>query len=343
VSVTIASCGQDGCVDYDAFLLLSFGGPESPDEVMPFLANVTRDRGVPQHRMAEVAEHYFPVGGVSPINARCRDLIEALRPQLGLPIYWGNRNWHPLLTDTLTRMRDDGVRRAIAFVTSPYGSYSSCRQYLDDIAAARAAVGRGAPAVDKLRHYHDHPGFVQPHADAVRAALPPGGARVVFTAHSIPSTMDAASGPEGRRYTAQLHETAELVAAGAGVDDRWDLVWQSRSGPPHVPWLAPDINDHLALLAGRDESAVVVSPIGFICDHMEVVWDLDTEAAQTARRLGLTFARAATPGTDPRFVSMIVDLVAERTKAAPQQRLGRLPVWDRCPADCCVHRGQAHA
>jgi ferrochelatase len=321
---------------YDAFLLVSFGGPEGQADVLPFLQNVTRGRGVPPDRLAEVAEHYRQVGGVSPINEQCRALLAAVAPRLDLPTYWGNRNWHPYLTDTVARMRDDGVRRALAFVTSPYGSYSSCRQYLDDIAAARGAAGPAAPIIDKIRHYHDHPGFIAPHADAVRAAMPAGGARLLFTAHSIPSTMDATSGPAGGRYTAQLTETARLVAAAAGVRQPWDLVWQSRSGPPHVPWLEPDINDHLEALAASGVDAVVVSPIGFVSDHLEVVWDLDTEAARTAQRLGLGFARAGTPGTDPRFVSMVAELVAERVAGAPCRRLGELPVWDACPPACCA-------
>jgi ferrochelatase len=321
-------------VTYDAFLLVSFGGPEGPDDVLPFLENVTRGRGVPPQRLAEVAEHYHHFGGVSPINEQCRALLAALRPYLDLPMYWGNRNWHPHLADTLRAMRADRVRRAIAFVTSAYGSYSACRQYLDDIAAARAAAGPDAPEVDKVRHFHDHPGFVQPLADGVRRAMPAGGARLICTAHSIPSTMDAASGPAGGRYSAQLRETARLVAEAAGVDD-WDLVWQSRSGPPHASWLEPDINDHLVALADKEVTAVVASPIGFVCDHLEVLWDLDIEAAATARRLGLAFHRAATPGTDPRFVAMVAELVAERAVAAPRRRLGDLPVWDRCPVDCC--------
>ena len=336
---------------YDAVVLVSFGGPEGPEDVLPFLRNVTRGRGVPEARLAEVAEHYQHFGGVSPINAQCRELLEELQKEfagaeLDLPLYWGNRNWHPFLAETVRAMRSDGVRRALAFVTSPFGSYSSCRQYLDDIAAARAEVGEGAPVIDKIRHYHDHPGYVRPHADAVRAALATlsdvdiQDVRLVFTAHSVPSAMDACSGPEGGRYSEQLHETARLVAAEAGPDPvEWDLVWQSRSGPPQVPWLAPDINDHLESLADVGVRGVVVSPIGFISDHIEVLWDLDTEAAQTAQRLGLRFARAATPGADPRFVSMVRDLVIERMDpAAPRARLGVLPVWDECPAGCCQSR-----
>lgn len=334
---------------YDAFLLVSFGGPERPDDVLPFLTNVTRGRGVPLERLAEVAEHYQHFGGVSPINARCRDLLAAIRADfaahdLNLPVYWGNRNWQPLLADTLAQMRDDGVRHAVAFVTSAYGGYSSCRQYQEDIATARAAVGPDAPVVAKLRHFHDHPGFVEPHADAVRAALATldpaqrDSTRLVFTAHSIPTAMAATSGPHGGRYEAQLRETAGLVAAAAAADLPYDLVWQSRSGPPHVRWLEPDINDHLAALASSGTTSVVVSPIGFVSDHLEVVWDLDTEAAATAKQLGLDFVRAATPGTDPRFVTMVRELVTERLnppETVPRRRLGTLPIWDACPVNCC--------
>ena len=332
---------------YDAFLLVSFGGPEGPDDVLPFLRNVTRGRGVPEERLVAVAEHYHHFGGVSPINGQCRDLLAALAPAfaaagIDLPIYWGNRNWHPMLADTVAAMRDGGVRRALAFVTSPYGSYSSCRQYLDDIDRARAEVGAGAPEIDKIRHYHDHPGYVHPHADAVHAALgtlperAPARTRLVFTAHSIPTAMEATSGPHGGRYTTQLQETAELVAAAAAPEIPWDLVWQSRSGAPHVPWLEPDVNDHLEALAAAGVTNVVASPIGFVSDHLEVRWDLDIEAAATARKLGLNFARAATPGTDPRFVEMITELVTERLRPdTPRRALGTVPTWDFCPPDCC--------
>ena len=324
---------------YDAFLLLSFGGPEHPDHVMPFLRNVTRGRGVPDERLAEVAEHYYHFGGVSPINQQCRDLLAAL--DLPLPKYWGNRNWDPMLADTVARMRDDGVGSALAFATSAYGGYSSCKQYWEDIAAARAEVGPGAPRIAKLRQFWDHPGFVEPHADAVRASLgtldPARRAttRVVFTAHSIPVSMARTAGPDGGRYEAQLHETAALVHAAAAPDLPWDLVWQSRSGPPQVPWLEPDINDHLTALAEKDVTDVVVSPIGFVSDHLEVLWDLDNEARDTAAELGLGYARAATPGTDPRFVTMVRELVEERTNGIARERLGTLPVWDQCPANCC--------
>ena len=331
---------------YDAFLLLSFGGPEHPDEVMPFLRNVTRGRGVPEERLAEVAEHYHHFGGVSPINQQCRELLAAIEADfaangIGLPAYWGNRNWRPMLADTVAWMRDDGVTSALGFATSAYGGYSSCRQYWEDIAAARAHVGPGAPAITKLRHFWDHPGFVAPHADAVRAALCSldparrSSTRIVFTAHSIPMSMAATAGPDGGRYTAQLLETATLVHAAAAPDLAWDLVWQSRSGPPNVPWLEPDINDHLAALAEKDVTDVVVSPIGFVSDHLEVLWDLDNEAAETAAGLGMGYARAATPGTDPRFVAMVRSLVRERMADQRRERLGTLPVWDVCPAGCC--------
>ncbi|MBV1852271.1 ferrochelatase [Catellatospora tritici] len=333
---------------YDGFLLLSFGGPEHPDEVLPFLHNVTRGRGVPPERLAEVAEHYQRFGGVSPINAQCRELVAAVRGDFAangvdLPVYWGNRNWRPMLADTLAQMRDHGIQRAIALATSGYGSYSSCRQYLQDIAAARAAVGPRAPMVDKLRHFHDHPGYVEPFADAVASALASldvsahDTTRLVFTAHSIPVSMAESSGPTGGRYEAQLRETAGLVAERGAPGLAWDLVWQSRSGAPHIPWLEPDVNEHLKVLAKEGVTQVVVSPIGFVSDHLEVLWDLDEEAAATARQLGLGFARAGTPGADPRFVAMVRDLVRERMEPGTHRRaaLGTLGHWDVCPSHCC--------
>ncbi|GAA3026017.1 ferrochelatase [Streptosporangium longisporum] len=310
--------------NYDALLVVSFGGPEKPDDVMPFLENVVRGRGVPRERLLEVEEHYQRLGGASPINDQCRDLIEAVRPTVDLPIYWGNRNWHPFLEDTVRRMADDGVRRAAAFVTSAYGSYSACRQYRDDIARARAAV-EGAPEIVKLRHYFDHPGFLAAMTDHTRQALdrlPAGvreGARLVFTAHSIPVSMAETAGPEGGLYEAQLRRAAALITEAVGGDRAWDLVWQSRSGAPHIPWLEPDVCDHLEKI---DAPAVVLVPIGFVSDHMEVVYDLDVEAAETAERIGLPLVRAATAGVHPRFVSMVGELVAEPEPLA-------------CPATCC--------
>jgi protoporphyrin/coproporphyrin ferrochelatase len=332
-------------VQYDAFLLVSFGGPEGPEDVLPFLRNVTAGRPVPPERLAAVAEHYDRFGGVSPINQQCRDLLAAVEKEfagagIDLPVYWGNRNWHPYLADTLPAMAADGVSRALAFVTSAYSSYSSCRQYLDNIEAARAAAGPSAPVVDKIRQYFNHPGFIEPNAAAVRqaaASLGGGDYDLVFTAHSIPTAMADASGPAGGAYPAQLAEAAALVAGQIGYERPWRLAYSSRSGPPSQPWLEPDVNDCLADLAAAGSRAVVVSPIGFVSDHMEVKFDLDVEAAETARRLGLGFARAATAGTDPRFVAMIADLVRERTENAPRAALGTMGAGpDACPAGCCI-------
>jgi protoporphyrin/coproporphyrin ferrochelatase len=337
--------------DYDAFLLMSFGGPEGRDDVIPFLQNVTAGRGVPPERLEQVAEHYYLFGGVSPINQQCRDLLAALDKEfaasgIGLPLYWGNRNWRPYLADTLRQMAADGVRRALAFVTSAYSSYSSCRQYLDDIETARARVGQAAPQVDKIRQFYDHPGFIGSFvASAAEAAgsLPADlreDFELVFVAHSVPLGMAAASGPAsgaaGGAYEAQLAEAASLVAAGLRFSRPWHLAYCSRSGPPSQPWLVPDINDLLTQLAASGSRAVVVVPIGFVSDHMEVRFDLDVEAAQTAQRLGLEFARAASPGTDRRFVSMVADLVRERLDGSPAAALGSLgPGPDFCPAGCC--------
>jgi ferrochelatase len=338
---------------YDAFLLVSFGGPEGLADVIPFLENVTAGRGVPPERLAQVAEHYYRFGGVSPINQQCRDLLAAVEKDfeaqgIGLPLYWGNRNWEPYLPDTLARMTADGVRHALAFVTSAYSSYSSCRQYLDNIERARELAGPLAPRVDKIRQFYNHPGFIGPHAAAVAQAAGTLGTDdfdLVFTAHSIPAGMAAASGPAdsaypGGAYPAQLAEAARLVAAEAGYDRPWRLAYSSRSGPPSQPWLEPDINDCLADLAEKGTKAVVVSPIGFISDHMEVRFDLDVEAAQTAAAHGLAFARAATPGTDPRFVSMVSELVRERLDGAAALVLGDLgPGCDSCPEGCCGQGG----
>jgi ferrochelatase len=328
---------------YDAILVVSFGGPEGPDDVVPFLENVTRGRGIPRERLVEVGAHYALFGGVSPINAQCRALLDALGPELrdagiDLPVYWGNRNWHPMLADTLQQMRDDGVRRALAFVTSAWSSYSSCRQYLDDIDRARATVGDDAPEVDKIRQFFDHPGFVEPLADNVRAALAAAGAdpadpqlRVLFSAHSIPVSMAA-----GCDYEAQLGEAARLVAERAGVP-AFELVYQSRSGPPQMPWLEPDVGDRIEALAADGVTTVVVVPVGFVSDHMEVVYDLDTQAAERAEACGVRLVRVATVGTDPRFVAMVRELLQERLDPArPRRALGGLGVRpDRCAPGCC--------
>ena len=311
---------------YDALLLVSFGGPEEPADVLPFLENVTRGRGVPRERLEEVAEHYHRFGGRSPINDRNRDLVAAVEKDLAehgldVPVYWGNRNWHPYLADTLARMRDDGIGRAAAFVTSAYSSYSGCRQYREDLAAASAAVGPDVPRIDRLRHYFNHPGFVAANvAGAVEAlATVPAGSRLVFVTHSIPTAMAETSGPAGGAYEAQHRATAAVVASGVaawtGARPLWDLVYCSRSGSPLVPWLEPDVNDHLETLADRGVAGVVLAPIGFVSDHMEVVYDLDTEAAGTARRLGLPLARAATAGIHPAFVAAVRELLLERDHA----------------------------
>ncbi len=322
-------------VDYGAILLVSFGGPEQPEDVVPFLENVTRGRGIPRERLEQVGEHYFMFGGKSPINDQCRALIDALRPALDhagidLPIYWGNRNWHPMLNDTVQQMTNDGVKKALAFVTSATSSYSGCRQYREDIIAACEAVD-GAPEIHKIRQFYDHPGFVEPMVDNVKQCLDDlPDARLVFTAHSIPMSMADTSD-----YVAQLTEASRLVAEGVGRTD-FDLVWQSRSGPPHIPWLEPDINDHLESLAASGTDSVIVIPVGFISDHMEVMFDLDTEALATAERLGMSFRRAGTVGTDPRFIQGIVELIEERRSNGPVRALGTLDVRpDFCAVDCC--------
>jgi protoporphyrin/coproporphyrin ferrochelatase len=331
---------------YDAFLLVSFGGPEGPADVMPFLRNVTAGRDIPLARLERVAEHYYHFGGVSPINQQCRELIAAVAKDfaargVALPVYWGNRNWDPYLADTLTEMAAAGVRRALAFVTSAYSSHSSCRQYLEDIQRARAQVGERAPQVGKLRQFFNHPGFIASFAAAASAAarsLPGGGDDfdLIFTAHSIPVSMADASGPAGGAYQAQLAEAARLVAAEIGYRRPWHLAFSSRSGPPSQPWLEPDINDLLAERAAAGSRAVVAVPIGFVSDHMEVKFDLDVEAAQAARQLGLEFVRAATPGTDPRFVSMITDLVCERLDGTTPLVAGTLGAGPAaCPPGCC--------
>lgn len=328
---------------FDAILVVSFGGPEGMDDVMPFLENVTRGRDVPPERLEEVAHHYARFDGVSPINAQNRALIEALRQELDanridLPIYFGNRNWHPFLTDTLQEMTDDGVERALAFFTAAYSSYSSCRQYRENIFDAQQAVGSKACEVLKTRAFYNHPGFVEPNGEHVSTALsriPTNrrrGTHVAFVAHSIPRAM-----ADQCRYEAQLGETARLVADNVDATD-YAVVYQSRSGAPHVPWLEPDICDHLRDVAARGVSDVVVSPIGFISDHLEVLFDLDVEARAVAAELGLNMLRAATVGTHPRFVAMIRELIQERLDPSlPRPALGTDgPGHDVCPRTCCL-------
>jgi protoporphyrin/coproporphyrin ferrochelatase len=336
-------------VTVDALLVLSFGGPEGPADVRPFLENVVRGRGVPPERLDAVEEHYQHFGGVSPLNARNREIIAAVRERIELPLYFGNRNWHPMVEDTVAEMARDGVRRGLVFATSAYGGYSACRQYQEDIARARKAVGEGAPELVKIRHFFDHPLFIAANADAVRAAratLPADVrdvARLVFTAHSVPVAADANAGPPGEgghRYSRQVAEAARLVAAELGAEEH-DVVWQSRSGPPQVPWLEPDIVDHIDALHARGVPAVVVAPIGFVSDHVEVVWDLDTEARERAEELGMGFARAATAGPDPRFADMVAELVAEHLHDAAPRSLGVVAGGGStvngipCAVDCC--------
>ncbi|MFD6764063.1 ferrochelatase [Streptomyces roseolus] len=352
---------------YDALLLLSFGGPEGPDDVVPFLENVTRGRGIPKERLKEVGRHYFLFGGVSPINDHNRALLDALRADfdgagLRLPVYWGNRNWAPYLTDTLREMVHDGRRHIAVLTTSAYASYSGCRQYRENLADALAALeaeGLPVPRVDKLRHYFNHPGFVEPMAEGVLACLADlddavrAGAHLAFTTHSIPDSAADTSGPPadhgpGGAYVKQHLDVARLVADAVrertGTDHPWRLVYQSRSGAPHIPWLEPDICDHLEDLHAAGAPAVVMVPIGFVSDHMEVLYDLDTEATAKAAELGLPVRRSATVGADPRFAAAVRDLVLERAATergtrAERCALGALgPSHDLCPIGCCPAR-----
>jgi ferrochelatase len=339
---------------YDAVLLVSFGGPEKPQDVVPFLENVTRGRGIPRERLEEVGQHYFQFGGRSPINDQNRALKAAIERDfaaagLDLPIYWGNRNWDPYLVDTIRQMRDDGVRRAVCFVTSAYSSYSGCRQYRENLADAVAQVD-GAPRLDRLRHYFNHPGFLAPVVDATVAALaevgaPAEPAHVLFVTHSIPVAMNATSGPSGEGYTTQhraaMDEVMRRVAQRLGTGTPAELVFCSRSGPPSVPWLEPDVNDRIEELAARGVTRLVLVPIGFVSDHMEVIYDLDTEALATASAAGVQAVRAATPGVAARFVSAVRELVLERAAAERGEEPARAtwgeagPAADRCAVGCC--------
>jgi ferrochelatase len=329
--------------DYDSVLVVGFGGPEGPDEVMPFLENVLRGRNVPRERMLAVAEHYQHFGGVSPLNGQVRELIAALGRELAehgprLPIYWGNRNWKPMLADTLRQMQADGVRRAVALVLAAYSSYSSCRQYRENIADAQAAVGSGAPVVDKLRVFYNHPHFIaawKDRLDEALAQIPVGrraAAEIIFTAHSIPSAMAV-----GSRYAEQLAEACRLAAEAAG-HGLWTLAYQSRSGPPAQPWLGPDVCDLLRTRhAERPMRDVVIAPIGFLSDHMEVLFDLDTEARDVAEELGVHFVRAGTPHVHPKMIEMYRLLIEERVLGTPALAIGKDgPSHDECAADCCL-------
>ncbi len=336
-------------MDYDALLLVSFGGPESREEVIPFLENVLRGKNVPRERMLAVAEHYYHFDGKSPINQQNRNLIDALQTDFSangvkLPIYWGNRNWNPLLADTLRQMKQDGIRNALAFFTSAFSSYSGCRQYRENIADAQMEVGAGAPEVSRLRVFYNHPGFIEAMADRVRNVLdqlPPElrhQAQVVYTAHSIPLSM-----AQGCDYVRQLEESCALVSQELNrIDDR--LVYQSRSGPPSQPWLEPDVLGYLRDARRNGVSAAVLAPIGFISDHMEVLYDLDTEAKSLCAEISLPMVRASTVGTHPKFVTMVRQLVLERIDPSyPRLALGSNgprngPRNDDCPVDCCLYR-----
>jgi ferrochelatase len=347
--------------DHDAFLLVSFGGPERPEDVVPFLENVTRGRGIPRARLEEVSHHYLTLDGVSPINDQNRTLLAALGSELDrrgidLPLYWGNRNWDPYLTPELERIHADGRRHVLALVTSAYSSYSGCRQYREDLARSLEECGLvGRLRVDRIRQYFDHPGFIRPFAEGLAAALavlradgiPAAGTRVLFTTHSIPLSMAAASGPpapsdpEGA-YVAQHRAAIGCVleaVRGSGIEvPSWRLVYQSRSGAPHIPWLEPDVNDALREEAAAGVGAVVIVPIGFVSDHVEVIWDLDHEARETCDELGLRMLRVATPGAQPAFVAGLADLVEERIGGRPATALSDLGPWPAaCAAGCCAN------
>ena len=365
----------EGPHPYDALLLVSFGGPERPEDVVAFLENVTRGKAIPKQRLDEVAQHYFAVGGRSPINDQNRALVAAIREDLdgnglaGLPIYWGNRNWAPYLEEAFAQMRADGIERVACLLTSAYSSYSGCRQYRENLAEAAAKVQGGeTPRVDRLRHYFNHPGFVEAMVDATLGAIAElgeevrGDARLLFVTHSIPVTMNQASGPVGSpggpgatgdreggggAYASQhlsvVSEITERVRQETGHRYPGHLVYCSRSGPPEVPWLEPDINDRLEELAAQAVPAAVVVPIGFVSDHMEVIHDLDTEARASAEKLGIELTRAPTAGLDPRFVSMVRDLLLERSHAEgggspTRAAVGSQPAsWDVCPMGCCAN------
>jgi len=347
-------------VAYDALLLLGFGGPEGQDDVIPFLRNVTAGRGIPDERLEEVAHHYRHFGGVSPINQQNRDLVAALDAELrargiDLPVYWGNRNWMPYVADAVQQLHADGHRRIVALATSAYSSYSSCRQYREDLADALEATGLGAQLeIDKIAQFFDHPGFVAPFVAGIRAGFAelrergienPNEIEVLFSTHSIPVADAERSGPRDRdfgpggAYAAQHAAVATQIMRELGSTSPWQLVYQSRSGPPSVPWLEPDVNDAIAQLPEQGRRGVIIVPLGFVSDHMEVMWDLDTEAIETATELGLVAVRTATPGTSPAYVAGLVDLIVERLNGTPASQRPRVtslgPWFDVCRPGCC--------
>jgi protoporphyrin/coproporphyrin ferrochelatase len=346
---------------YDALLLVSFGGPEGPGDVMPFLENVTRGRSIPRDRLEAVSHHYLALGGASPINAQNRALLGALEAELrargvGLPLYWGNRNWDPYLAPELARIARDGHRRVLAVTTSAYSSYSGCRQYREDLAGAIAATGLdGILQIDRIRQYFDHPGFVTPFADGLAAALDElagdeiaaDEVLVLFTTHSIPRSMAAASGPPGRfdergayvaQHLAAIDAVVDVVRGRGRVAPAWELVYQSRSGSLQTPWLEPDINDAIRDARAAGARTIVVVPIGFVSDHVEVVWDLDREARETCDDLGVRMIRVATPGTHPAFVAGLADLVEECLGTARPVALSDLGPWPAvCATACCAN------
>lgn len=367
-AATAATCAGEPhateAVAYDGVLLLGFGGPEGQDDVIPFLRNVTAGRGIPDERLEEVAHHYRHFGGISPINDQNRALKAALDAELArrgrdIPVYWGNRNWMPYVADALGEAHAAGHRRLLAIATSAYSSYSSCRQYREDLADAVAATNlAGEVEIDKVRQFFDHPGFVTPFVEAIRAGIDAlaergitdlaGEVEVLFSTHSIPDADADRSGPPerdfgaGGAYVAQHTAVAAQIMSQLGIDSSWQLVFQSRSGPPQVPWLEPDINDALRELPGRGRRAVLIVPLGFVSDHMEVLWDLDTEALETAEELGLVAVRTATPGTHPAYVAGLVDLIEERLEGTPAEERPHLtdlgPWYDVCRPGCCENK-----
>jgi ferrochelatase len=330
--------------NYDAILFLSFGGPEGPDDVMPFLRNVVRGRNVPDERLQSVAKHYMHFGGVSPINQQNRDVISALQIELAtndidLPVYFGNRNWQPMLPDTMRQMQQDGVQRVLTIVTSAFSSYSGCRQYLENIRDAQQELDFPFLQVDKVRVFFNHPLFIEAVAERIHEAFSGLDAAVndgelVFTAHSIPMAM-----ADRCLYEVQLNESAKLIAERLNWQ-RWSLCYQSRSGPPTQPWLEPDICSYLTELADKDPSrTIVIAPLGFLSDHLEVLFDLDIEARQVCDEKGLAMARAATVGTHPKYIELLRILVEERLGRRESAAIGdQPPCRDVCPADCCLPR-----